>query len=46
MDSLTLNVYVTSQIQFKVDFDLTYVDSQFPMSPSPRKQRKLRINPG
>ena len=27
-----------------VNFDLTKVYSHFPMSPSPRRQRKLKIN--
>ena len=28
-------VYVTGQILFQVNFDLTKVDSQFPLFPSP-----------
>ena len=44
-------VHVTCQIWFQVNFKLTQVDSQFPLSPSPnysriraRRQRKLGIN--
>ena len=44
-------MYVTGQILFQANFDLTWVDSQFPLSPSPnllimraRRQRKLKIN--
>ena len=43
--------YVTEQVWFQVNFDLTLVDSQFPLSPSPNswiiraaRQSKLRIN--
>ena len=47
--------YVRGQIWFQVNFDfiLTWVDSQFPLSPSPNswiirdeRQSKLRINLG
>ena len=45
--------YVTGQVWFQVNFDLTLVDSQFPSSPSPNswiirawRQSKLRINLG
>ena len=31
---------------FQVNFDLTCVDSWFPLSPCPRRQRTLRINLG
>ena len=34
------------QICFQINLDLTLVDSQFPLSPSPKRQRKLRINLG
>ena len=36
----------TGQIWLQVNFDLTKVDPQFPVAPSPKKQRKLRINLG
>ena len=43
--------YVTGQVWFQVNFDLTLVDYQFPLSPSPNswiiraaRQSKLRIN--
>ena len=43
--------YVTGQVWFQVNFDLTLVDSQFPLSPCPNswiiraaRQSKLRIN--
>ena len=39
-------INVTGQIWFQVNFDFTWVESQFLMSPSPRRQEKLRINPG
>ena len=45
--------YVTGQIWFQVNFDLTKVDSQFPLFPNPNswiimdgRQSKLRINLG
>ena len=37
---------VMGQICFQINLDLTLVDSQFPLSPSPKRQRKLRINLG
>ena len=46
LDLITLCMYVTGQICFQYNFDLTYIDFQLPMSPSPTKQRILRINLG
>jgi len=37
---------VTGQSWFQVNFDITYVNFQFQLSPSPRRQRKLRMNLG
>ena len=37
---------VMGQICFQVNLDLTLVDSKFPLTPSPKRQRKLRISLG
>ena len=39
-------VHVAGQIRSQVNFDLAYVDSQFPLSSSPNRQRESRINLG
>ena len=44
--SMHFNTYVKDQICFQINFDLTYIDSQFPLPPRPRRQKKLRIDRG
>ena len=38
------NIFITGQIWFQGNFDLTQVESQFSLPPSPRTQWKLRSN--